>query len=166
MNRTKVGALSLSAVAFIGLAIHEGYKESAYIPTVGDNYTIGFGSTFRDDGSPVRAGDTITPPQAMARTLEHIQKDEVALRQCVKAPLLQKEYDLLVDFSYQYGAKTACASSMVRHINAGQYEAACGAYLRYRFAAGYDCSTPGNKRCKGVWTRQLDRYLACMGAQH
>lgn len=165
MNRTKIGALSLSAVAFIGLVTHEGYKESAYIPTVGDKYTIGFGSTFRDDGSPVRMGDTITPPQALARTLAHIEKDESALRQCVTAPLHQREYDLLVDFSYQYGAKATCASSMVRLVNAGQYAQACGAYLRYRFAAGYDCSTPGNKRCMGVWTRQLNRYTSCMEAQ-
>jgi hypothetical protein len=46
---------------------------------------------------------------------------------------------------------------------AGNYALACQAYLRYKFAAGYDCSTPGNKRCMGVWTRQLQRHAACTG---
>ena len=163
--RTTAAALALSATALVALVTHEGYTGSAVVPTQGDRPTVGFGSTFRADGSPVRLGDTITPPQALARTLAHIQKDEGALRQCVTAPLLQKEYDLLVDFSYQYGAKATCASSIVRHLNAGQYAQACGAYLRYRFAAGYDCSTPGNKRCMGVWTRQLNRHNQCMEAQ-
>ena len=29
----------------------------------------------------------------------------------------------------------------------------------------YDCSTPGNKVCRGVWTRQQARHAACMEAQ-
>ena len=39
------------------------------------------------------------------------------------------------------------------------------ALLAYRFSGGYDCSTPGNKRCAGVWTRQLERYETCMELQ-
>ena len=163
--RITVAALSLSAAALVALVASEGYTERAVVPVKNDRPTIGFGSTFRDDGTPVQLGDTITVPQALARTLAHIQKDESALRQCVTAPLHQKEYSLLVDFSYQYGAKATCASSMVRLANAGQYAQACDAYLRYRYAAGYDCSTPGNKRCWGVWTRQLNRYTSCMEAQ-
>lgn len=164
-HRLPAAILALSATALVALVASEGYTGRAVVPTQGDRPTVGFGSTFRDDGSPVQIGDTITPPAALARTLAHIQQDEGALRQCVTAPLHQVEYDTLVDFSYQYGAKATCASSMVRFINAGQYEQACGAYLRYRFAAGYDCSTPNNKRCAGVWTRQLERYQTCMAAQ-
>lgn len=164
-SRIATALISLSAVALVAITTAEGYTDKAIVPTKGDRWTVGHGSTLRDDGTPVQMGDTITAPKALARTLAHIQKDESALRQCVTAPLHQKEYDLLVDFSYQYGAKATCGSSMVRLVNAGQYAQACGAYLRYRFAAGYDCSTPGNKRCWGVWTRQLNRYNQCIGAQ-
>ena len=48
---------------------------------------------------------------------------------------------------------------------AGNYVQACNALLKYRYAAGFDCSTPGNKRCWGVWTRQLERHAKCMAAQ-
>jgi hypothetical protein len=37
--------------------------------------------------------------------------------------------------------------------------------MLYKFSAGYDCSTPGNKICSDVWNRSKDRYAACMGAQ-
>ena len=29
-------------------------------------------------------------------------------------------------------------------------------------ASGYDCSTPGNRRCPGVWARSQQRYQQCM----
>lgn len=163
IKRTVVTALSVSAAALVTLALDEGYTDRAIVPTQGDRPTVGFGSTFREDGSPVRMGDTITPPVALARTLAHIQKDERGIKQCVTAPLFQHEYDVMVDFSYQYGVKTLCASSMVRLANEGRYPESCNAYLRYKFAAGYDCSTPGNKRCFGVWTRQLERQKKCLG---
>lgn len=161
--RIAVAALSLSAAAFAGLATHEGWVEKAMVPTQGDRPTVGFGSTFREDGTPVQMGDTIKPVQAIKRSLAHIQKDELGIKACVTAPLTQTEYDLMVDFAYQYGFATLCKSSIVRKVNAEDYEGSCRAYLLYKFSAGYDCSTPGNKRCAGVWTRQKERYSTCMG---
>ena len=52
-----------------------------------------------------------------------------------------------------------------RHLLAGNYVAACNALLKYKYAAGFDCSTPGNRICSGVWTRQLKRHAKCMAAQ-
>lgn len=164
MKRHSVALLSLSAAALVGLALHEGFTEKAIIPVKGDRPTVGFGSTFREDGTPVKMGDTITPPQALARTLAHVQKDEIGLKRCVTAPLTQGEYDVMVDFAYQYGVKRLCESSMVRHANAGRYVESCNAYLAYKFAAGFDCSTPGNKRCPGVWERSKKRRDKCLEA--
>lgn len=180
-NRRLVSSLVLSGVALVGLIAHEGFTDKAVIPTTGDRPTVGFGSTFREDGSPVRMGDTITPQRALARTLAHVAKDENGLRRCVVAPLHQREYDLLVDFSYQYGVTAACGSSIVRKLNVGDYTGACQAYIEYRYMTSdvphpgwekigprrwrFDCATPGNRQCMGVWTRQLKRYTDCMGVQ-
>lgn len=163
-RRSAIAGIVLSASALVGLIIHEDYTESAVIPTKNDRPTVGFGSTFRDDGSPVQMGDKIRPPQAVARTLAHIQKDEGRVKQCVKVPLSQAEYDLMIDFSYQYGAKALCASTMVREANLGNYEASCRGYLLYKRSGGFDCSTPGNKICSGVWARSQSRYRRCMEA--
>lgn len=162
--RTMIGALSLSAAALVGLLAHEGYSDRAIIPVAGDRPTVGFGSTFRDDGSPVRMGDTITPPKAVARSYAHIAKDEAGIKRCVTAPLTQGEYDTMVDFAYQYGVPTLCKSSMVRHANAGNYRAACDSYLLYKRVAGRDCSIRANG-CYGVWTRSQDRQRRCLEAQ-
>lgn len=163
-RRTTIAALSVSAAAFVALIAHEGWTDRAVIPVKGDVPTVGPGLTKRPDGSPVQMGDTIKPVEGITRSLAHIQESETALKRCVTAPVSQVEYDILVDFAYQYGEAATCKSGMVRAINAGDYAASCEAYLRYRFVAGYDCSTPGNRRCPGVWTRSKGRRDKCAEA--
>lgn len=167
--RIAISLLSLSAVGFVARTVHEGYTETAVIPTKGDRLTVGFGMTWREDGTPVQIGDKTNPVQALQRTMAYTEKADARLRQCVKAPLHQKEFDLLSDHGYQYSIEATCKSSMVRLVNAGDYAGACQAYLQYRFAAGYDCSTlvngKPNKRCYGVYQRSKDRRDQCMAAQ-
>lgn len=166
-NRTRVAiaSLSLSAAGLVGLVAHEGYTDRAVIPTKGDRPTVGFGSTFREDGSPVQMGDTTTPHKALQRTLAYTANADARLRACVKVPLYQLEFDLLQNQAYQYGIASTCNSVMVRRVNAGDYAGSCAGYLQYKFAAGYDCSTPGNTRCRGVWERSKWRYDQCMSVQ-
>jgi hypothetical protein len=54
---------------------------------------------------------------------------------------------------------------MRRDVMAKRYVQACNELLKYRLAAGYDCSTPCNHRCSGVWTRQVARNKQCLAAQ-
>lgn len=164
-GRLAIGALTLSAAAFVALLTEEGYTDKAVVPVKGDVPTVGFGSTTRLDGSPVQMTDTTTPVKAAQRTLAYTQVAEAAFKRCVNAPLTQGEFDLYMDFAYQYGTPTLCASSIVKNLNAGRYAAACDALLQYRFVAGYDCSTPGNKRCMGVWVRQKERHARCVAEQ-
>jgi len=163
IKRTHIAALTLSATALVGLAVHEGYTDEAIIPVKGDRPTVGFGSTFRADGSPVQMGDRTNPVEALQRTLAHVQKDESGVKRCVTAPLYQHEYDTMVDFAYQYGTGALCRSSIVKFANEGDYVASCNAYLAFRFVNKFDCSTPGNKVCRGVWIRQQERQKKCLG---
>lgn len=163
--RIAIAFCCFSAAGLVGLLNKEAFTHKATVPTVNDRPTVGFGSTFREDGSPVQMGDTITPQKAVARTAAHIAKDELGLKRCVSGDLHQVEYDVLVDFAYQYGVKKTCDSEMVREINAGNYEAACRAYTLYKKSGGFDCSAPGNKRCWGVWQRNLERQDRCLAAQ-
>ena len=167
--RIAVASLGLSLVGFVALVAHESYTEKAVVPTINDRPTVGFGSTFREDGSAVQMGDTITPPKAVARSADHIAKDESALKRCVTAPVSQVEYDLLVDHAYQYGASKTCTSAVVELTNQQRYAEACGAYLHWKRSGGYDCSTlidgRPNKRCWGVWERSMERHKKCLEAQ-
>lgn len=165
-QRIAVAVLSLSAAGFATWQASEGFTPVAVIPTKGDVPTIGHGSTRYEDGSPVRMGDTITPQRAeiLARNLNsQAEKQFAASLPGVK--LHQAEFDVYMDFVGQYGIGTWLKGSPRRDLLAGNYAQACHDLLKYRFAAGFDCSTPGNKRCAGVWTRQLERHAKCMGAQ-
>lgn len=164
--RVIVAGLGLSATAFIGLVSHEGYTERAVVPTINDRPTVGFGSTFHEGGEPVRMGDTTTPVRALIKAQAHIAREEQIFRDSLPGVALhQAEYDLYMDWVYQYGTGAWSKSSMRRALVAGEYRAACDALLLYRFSGGFDCSTPGNRRCAGVWTRQQERHAKCLAAQ-
>lgn len=168
--RIAVTVLGLSMAGFLAIVTKEGYSERAVIPTKGDVPTVGFGSTLNDSGQRVELGDTTTPVRALHTAQAHIQRDEAVFRASLPGvALTQGEYDLYLDFTYQYGNGNWQQSSMRRSLLAGDYRAACDALLRYRFAAGYDCSTmingKINTRCPGVWTRQQERHAKCLAEQ-
>jgi lysozyme len=168
MNKVRiaVSGLSVSAALIVALAVGEGYVGEAMIPTKDDRPTVGFGSTFKADGTPVKMGDRTDPVRALMTMHAHLSREERAFRTSLPGvALTQGEYDLYMDFVYQYGTATWSSSSMRRQLLAGEYRAACDALLKYRFAAGFDCSTPGNKRCAGVWARQQERHAKCLAEQ-
>lgn len=169
-TRVIVAALSLSAGAFIALVQSEGYTDTAVIPTRGDVPTVGFGSTVHEDGSRVRLGDRTDPVRALVKAKAYIDREEAGFRASLPGVrLTQGEYDLYLDFTYQYGLSNWRASSMRRRLLAGEYRPACDALLQWRKAAGYDCSTrvngKPNTRCWGVWQRQLERHAQCISEQ-
>lgn len=168
MNKARVvvAALTLSAAGLIGIVSSESYVGEAMVPTQGDRPTLGFGSTFHADGTPVKMGEKITPVRALVTAQTHLAREENIFRESLPGVALsQAEYDLYVDWVYQYGTGNWMQSSMRRNLIAGNYVAACDALLMWRRAGGFDCSTPGNKRCWGVWARQQERHRACMEAQ-
>ena len=150
--------------------MEEWYTDKAVIPTKGDRPTVGLGSTFHEDGSPVKMGDTTTPTRALLKMKAHIDREEASfVKSLPMAWLHQGEYDLYMKFVYQFGTNNWWKSSMRQRILVSDYKGACDALLAYRYAAKYDCSTlvngKPNKRCYGVWTRQLERHTACMALQ-
>lgn len=187
--RQIVAVMSLSAAGLIGLVVRESYTDKAIVPTQGDRPTVGFGSTFHEDGTPVQMGDTTTPVRALIKAHAHITKDEAAFRASLPGVALhQGEYDIYLSFIYQYGTAAWQKSGMRRELLAGNYVGSCNALLDYRKLTSarqegpgwtvsrrdaqgkpvrweFDCSTPGNRVCRGVWTRQLERHQKCMGMQ-
>ena len=154
--RIVVGALSVSAALVIGhLWPQEGWTESAVIPVKGDVPTVGPGLTKRDDGSPVRMGDTIKPLEGARRSLAHIQKDESRIKQCVTAPLHQYEYDAAVSLSYNIGVDAFCKSTVVRRFNAGDYAGACDAFLMWDKFQG--------RTLRGLTIRRAHERALCLG---
>lgn len=147
--RTAIAALSLSAAALVGIATHEGYVGQAYQDIVGV-WSIGFGTT-----EGVKPNQTITPVQAISRALTDAQKFEGALKQCVTVPLHQHEYDAYVSLSYNIGSGAFCRSTLVKKLNANDYDGACKEILRWNRAGG--------KEVRGLTIRRQQEYVLCMG---
>lgn len=165
-QRILVGTLTLSFAGFMTIVGEEAYTSRAVVPTKNDRPTVGFGSTFHADGSPVKMGDTVDPVRALVIAKAHIDKEEKLFRESLGgARLHQVEFDVYMDWVYQYGTGAWNTSSMRKEILAGNYALACQALLRYKYSGGFDCSIPGNKRCSGVWKRQLKRHETCMSVQ-
>lgn len=174
-KRIAIGLLSLSAAGLVDLVNEEGYMRTAYRDSVGI-WTYGTGLTKRDDGTPVRKGDTITVQRSLQRTLSHVQNDEGIVKQCLTVPLAQREYDFIIKNCYNWGAERFCKSTIAERFNAGDYAGGCRAILLYKYvtlvkkdASGvarkvkFDCSTPGNRICLGLWDRRQKAYRQCMG---
>jgi len=148
--RIVIGALTLSASALVGIAVHEGYRGEAYIPVRGDVPTIGFGTT-----AGVKSGDTIEPVQALVRKLQDVQKFEGALKQCVRVPLHQHEYDAFLSLAYNIGPGAFCGSTLVRRLNAGDYAGACAEILRWDRFRG--------EPLRGLTLRRQAENRQCLG---
>lgn len=152
MNRLRVAvaALTLSAAAFVGLAVHEGYSDTAIVPVPGDVPTLGFGTT-----GGVNMGDKTTPTKALTRALSDVQRFEGALKTCVKVPLHQHEYDAYLSLAYNIGPTAFCSSTLVRLLNQEQYREACDQILRWNRFQG--------QPLRGLTIRRQKEHRQCLG---
>ena len=151
MNKTRitVAALAVSAAALVGIATHEGYRSEAYKDTVGVP-TIGFGET-----AGVKMGDKTTPERALVQLLTSTEKHADAIRQCIKVPLYQHEFDAYVSLAYNIGTGAFCRSTLVKKLNAKDYAGACEEIRRWNKAGG--------KVLPGLTKRREKEYRMCMG---
>ena len=170
-NKTKVSVaiLAASAAFFTTLEKYEGNVPVPYKDT-GGVVTQGIGSLTKPDGTKIKMTD---PPISRKTALEwakaHVSKDEIVFRKSLDGvKLSQVEYDVYLDFMYNFGQGNWRSSSMLRNLKTSKYKQACDSLLKYKFVtkgkSKLDCSIRKNN-CYGVWTRQLERHSKCMGAQ-
>ncbi|AOA58287.1 glycoside hydrolase family protein [Acinetobacter larvae] len=144
----------------------EGFTAKPIIPVKGDVPTIGHGTTKYPNGVRVKMSDPeITRKQAHEYLKTHINQEARGFNNSLNGvKVSQAEYDLYMDFVYNFGIGNWQSSSMLRNLKAGQYTQACKSLLLYKFSSGRNCSIRSNG-CYGVWTRQVDRHKKCLEAQ-
>lgn len=148
-NRKAIASLTLSAAAFVSLIVSEGWTDKAVIPVKGDVPTIGFGTT---DG--VKMGDKTDPITSVKMAFRDITKFEGALKQCVKVPLSQNEYDAWAQFTYNIGATAFCKSTAAKLLNEGRYQEACDQMLKWVYVKG--------SKVQGLVNRRQKEHEQCM----
>ena len=148
--RLAVASLSLSAATLVAMALHEGYRGDAYMPTLNDVPTIGFGTT-----ASVKLGDRITPERALVRLLADASRFEQAVKRCAPVPMHDYEFQAYVSLTYNIGEGAFCRSTAARLLTAGDYAGACRAILMWDKQAG--------KPLAGLTKRRQDEYKRCIG---
>lgn len=113
----------------------EGCKLTAYQDSVGV-WTIGYGWTQPVDGKPIRAGMTIKQETAERLLKTGLVSYESDVSRLVKVSLTQWQFDALVSFTYNLGARSLSTSTLLRKLNAGDYAGAADEFLRWNKAGG------------------------------
>lgn len=115
----------------------EGWSAVPYLCPAG-KWTIGFGSTFWEDGKPVKKEDKpIDKERGRILVKAHFAREvEPALDNLVKVPLTQNQYDALADFIYNVGVTNFAKSTLLRKLNAKDYEGAAAEFPKWNKGGG------------------------------
>lgn len=108
----------------------------AFMPTKNDRPTIGYGTTFKPDGTPIKMGDVITPDQAEAYFAHDLKKFEAYINEVVTIELTQNQFDALVSFIYNIGMSAFRQGSVDDKLNARNFDAALATWAQYNKQKG------------------------------
>jgi len=89
--------------------------------------TIGWGHT-NDGGRPFKKGDVWTQAECDQALKDDMTRYEAAVLRRVKVPLTQNQFDALVSFTYNCGEGNLAKSTLLKKVNARDFE---GAYRQF-----------------------------------
>jgi lysozyme len=141
-------AFLAAAIPFVGQ--WEGLRTTAYQDIVGV-WTVCYGET-----RGVRPGDTYTKAECDDMLAREILAFDAALTRCAPSlPTLPVGARVaFVSWSYNVGTGAACRSTLVRHLNAGNVEAACKELPRWNRAGG--------QVVRGLTNRRISERDMCL----
>ena len=123
----------------------EGLRLEPYVDAYG--YSIGYGYFIGTNDQPElfeefsqrwmgfatsdRSQISITEAQADQLFDEHVERFEGVVHRSVTVDITQSQFDALVALSYNLGNLTSSASTLIRNLNSGNYEAAASSFTLY-----------------------------------
>lgn len=101
------------------------------------------------------AGERVHPVRALILLQRDAGGAERAVRRCAPVPMYQHEFDAYTSLTYNIGEEAFCGSTLVRKLNAGEYDAACREILRWDKFQG--------RTLRGLTLRREREYRRCIG---
>jgi lysozyme len=98
--------------------------------------TIGYGHTSSAGSPEVRDGMTITQAQAEDILRRDLVKYETGVHGMVTQPLTQHQFDVLTDFAYNAGIGALKSSTLLKKVNAGQFDAVPAELMKWTKGGG------------------------------
>lgn len=130
-NIMSVNQLSCSQNGQVLIEKFEGLRLTAYQDMVGV-WTIGYGHT----GPDVKPGLVISQQQAVQLLINDLARFNNGVNALVTVKLNQNQFDALVSFSYNLGLGSLQNSTLLRLLNAGNFQAAADQFPRWDRAGG------------------------------
>ncbi|RKP44692.1 lysozyme [Pararobbsia silviterrae] len=125
----KLVALGLWAQTLRGVAIPASVLA---LGLIGAPWTIGYGHT----GPEVHQGLVWTQPQADAALLADMSAVQANVRAHVTVALTKPEFVALCDFAYNVGTGNFDTSTLLKLLDAGDFEGAAAQFARWNLAGG------------------------------
>lgn len=115
----------------------EGCKLTAYPdPGTGDEpWTIGWGDTSLN-GKAVKKGDTVTQEEADNMLVARLNDFGTRVAALLRVPVTQNQFDALVDFAYNVGVGNLMNSTLLKKLNAKDFQGAADQFPLWNKAAG------------------------------
>jgi len=112
--------MNISRISNEGLKLvkdFEGLRLKPYLDAVGIP-TIGYGTTFYEDGTKVRMGDRPISEKRANNLLEYtLSNFEKYIDSYVKVPIDQYQFDALLTFCYNVGPRNLKSSTLLKKLN-------------------------------------------------
>ena len=124
-----------SQACFAFIAKEEAFRERPYLCSAGV-WTIGFGTTFYEDGTPVKEDDKSIDRHEAFRLLKSKVKTEFDINKDVTVELTQNQFDALTSFAYNVGMGAFRSSTLLKKLNNGDYIGVSNEFERWNKSKG------------------------------
>src|SRR5690606_21810939 len=116
----------------------EGLRLNAYLDQAKPPVpTIGYGSTFYEDGTKVKMGDKITKERALELFANIAAKFERGVDKVVTSNINQNQFDALVSLAFNIGLGAFEGSTLLRKVNANPNDPSIKQAIEsWKFAGG------------------------------
>lgn len=145
------GAGSL-AIAGVMIPDLEGVRYAPYRDVAGV-LTVCYGHT----GPDIKPGKKYSESECSALLQKDLVPFHRSVERSVKVPANEYQKAALITFSYNVGVAAFERSAVLRHLNAGNYQAACDGLRQWIYAGG--------KKWKGLINRREVEHEVCMWGQ-
>lgn len=128
-------ALSMAALVAVGgvglIQQYEGKRNATYLDPVGIP-TICYGHT----GPDVTPGLRLNDAECNSLLDRDIMSHNAVLNTCLTVPVSYYQRAALISFTFNVGGKRACASTLIRKLNAGDVQGAADEFPKWIYAGG------------------------------
>jgi len=143
------GAIVIASIMVTDL---EGVRYEPYLDVAGIT-TVCYGHT----GPDIINGKRYTPDECRAMLERDLLPFARSVDRAVKVPTTEYQRAALISFSYNVGSSAFENSSLLRNLNAGNYQQACDGLKQWIYAGG--------KQWKGLINRRTIEHEVCTWGQ-